>query len=63
LKHKTEDYKNSAIKYYIKENKSLGEVCDIFSCKSKNKSLSGWVNKYKKINQLKDIVENLYLIK
>ena len=35
MKHKTEDYKISAVKYYIKDNKSLDEVCDIFSCKKK----------------------------
>ena len=28
MKHKTEDYKISAVKYYIKDNKSLDEVLD-----------------------------------
>ena len=36
MKHKTEDYKISAVKYYIKDNKSLDEVCDIFSCKKQS---------------------------
>ena len=45
MKHKTEDYKISDVKYYIKDNKSLDEVCDIFSCKKQ--SLSRWVNRYK----------------
>lgn len=31
MKHKTEDYKMNAVKYYLKENKSLDEVCGIFS--------------------------------
>ena len=45
MKHKTEDYIISAVKYYIKDNKSLDEVCNIFSCKKQ--SLSRWVNRYK----------------
>ena len=45
MKHKTEDYKISAVKYYIKDNKSLDEVCDIFSCKKQ--SLSRWVTDIK----------------
>ena len=51
MKHKTEDYKISAVKYYLKENKSLDEVCDIFSCKKQ--SLSRQVNSYKKDKSIK----------
>ena len=33
LKHKTEDYKISAVKYYINNEVSMDEVCEIFECK------------------------------
>jgi transposase-like protein len=51
MKHKTQDYKISAVKYYLKENKSLDEVSDIFSCKKQ--SLFKWVNTYKKDKSIK----------
>jgi hypothetical protein len=33
MKHKTEDYKLSAVKYYLSNNFSLDYVCNIFECK------------------------------
>ena len=33
MKHKTEDYKISAVKYYINNEVSMDEVCEIFECK------------------------------
>ena len=45
MKHKGEDYKISAVKYYLKHNKSMEDVCDIFECKKQ--SLSRWVKRYK----------------
>ena len=51
MKHKTQDYKITAVKYYLKGNKSLNEVCDIFSCKKQ--SLFRWVNRYKKDKSIK----------
>ena len=32
MKHKTEDYKISAVKYYLKNNVSMDDVCEIFEC-------------------------------
>jgi hypothetical protein len=32
LKHKSEDYKISAVEYYLIEDKSQQEVCKIFKC-------------------------------
>ena len=29
--HKSEDYKMEAVKYYIRSNKSMDDVCDIFN--------------------------------
>lgn len=45
MKHKTEDYKISAVKYYLETPNSMDEVCDIFGC-SKT-SLYRWIEKYK----------------
>ena len=42
--HKTEDYKISAVKYYIKNDISLDKVCDIFECKKS--SLKRWIERY-----------------
>ena len=31
-KHKSEDYKISAVKYYLNNDVSLDDVCEIFDC-------------------------------
>ena len=41
MKHKTEDYKLSAVKYYLSNSFSLDYVCNIFGCKKQ--SLTRWV--------------------
>ena len=41
MKHKTEDYKISAVKYYLSNSFSLYYVCNIFGCKKQ--SLTRWV--------------------
>ncbi len=46
VKHKTEDYKLSAVNYYIKNKVSMDKVCEIFDCKKQ--SLSRWVIRYEK---------------
>ena len=33
MKHKTEDYKISAVKYYLKNNDSFSKTCKVFECK------------------------------
>ena len=47
VKHKTEDYKLSAVNYYIKNKVSMDKVCEIFD------SLSRWVNRYEKDKSIK----------
>jgi transposase len=42
-KHKSQDYKLSAVKYYLK-SKNASETCKIFECSSR--SLIRWVKKY-----------------
>ena len=49
-KHKSQDYKLSAVKYYLK-SKNASETCRIFECSSR--SLMRWVKKYEiSINRL-----------
>ena len=44
--HKSEDYKERAVQYYLVEDKSQEEVCKIFECS--RRSLMRWVKLYKK---------------
>ncbi len=46
MKHKTEDNKISAVKYYINNEVSMDEVYVIFKCKKT--SLKRWIDRYKK---------------
>ncbi len=49
-KHKSEDYKISAVQYYLTKNKKQLQTCEIFKCHPG--SLMRWVDKYNKnINQ------------
>jgi transposase len=50
-KHKGEDYKKSAVEYYLLGDKSQIEVCNIFKCNPR--SLMRWVNKYKRDGEIK----------
>ena len=50
-KHKSEDYKLSVVKYYLKANKTQEEVCDIFGCSPR--SLMRWIDRYKKEGSIK----------
>lgn len=45
MKQHTEDYKLSAVKYYLKSKKTLKNTCNIYECK--HKSLSRWTKRYK----------------
>jgi len=49
-KHKSEDYKITAVKYYLRTNK-LNKTCEIFNCSER--SLKRWINKYKTYNNIK----------
>jgi len=44
--HKSNDYKLTAVQYYLVEDKTQQEVCKIFKCSPR--SLMRWVNQYKK---------------
>lgn len=44
MKHHTEDYKLSAVKYYLKNDISMEKTCKIFECNYK--SLYRWIKRY-----------------
>ena len=50
-KHKSEDYKISAVNYFLDNNVSMDYVCNIFNCKKQ--SLSGWVQRYNNDKSIK----------
>ena len=51
LKHKSEDYKISAVKYYLNNDVSLDDVCEIFNCPKQ--SLYRWVKRYEELEEIK----------
>jgi len=55
-KYKSDDYKLSAVKYYLKQNDSMDKVCKIFDCKKS--TLKGWIDT-KLLKSLPERIENL----
>jgi transposase len=51
MKHKSEDYKLSAVEYYLIEDNTQEEVCKIFKCSPR--SLIRWVEKYNTDGEIK----------
>lgn len=49
--HKSEDYKMSVVKYYLRSNKTQEEACEIFSCSPR--SLMRWVERYRKYKEIR----------
>jgi len=45
MKHKSEDYKISAVKYYLKNKDNIRKTCKIFDCKKS--TLQRWIKRYK----------------
>ena len=45
MKHKSDDYKTIAVKYYLNNNDSMYKVCNIFNCKKS--TLKDWIDRYK----------------
>jgi transposase len=50
-KHKSEDFKMSAVEYYLTEDVSQEQVCKIFKCSPR--SLMRWVEKYDEKGEIK----------
>ena len=57
-KHKTEDYKISAVKYYLNNDKGDGykKTCKIFDCKKS--TLRDWIKRYKLLKILQEETQN-----
>lgn len=51
-KHHTEDYKLSAVKYYLEYENTMRETCELF--KFSYKSLYRWVNRYGQHKNIKE---------
>ena len=45
MSHKSEDYKISAVKYYLKNKDNIRKTCKIFDCKKS--TLQRWIKRYK----------------
>jgi transposase len=50
-KHHSEDYKISAVQYYLDNKTTYSNVCKIFKCSGR--SLKRWIEKYKKDKYIK----------
>ena len=58
-KHHSEDYKLSAVKYYLKINNQI-KTCEIFKCSERN--LMRWTDKYKKSGEIKKERKKIYCL-
>ena len=50
MKQHTEDYKQTAVKYYLDHNEDMRDTCEIFNCKFQ--SLARWVKTYKNTGKI-----------
>ena len=60
-RHKSIDYKLTAVQYYLVEDKTQEDVCKIFKCTPR--SLMRWIERYKNEGNVIFITENQLLIK
>ena len=51
MKHKTEDYKISAVKYYLSNSFSLDYVMYVIFLVVKKQSLTRWVKRYNEVKK------------
>jgi transposase len=50
MTHKSEDYKISAVKYYLKNKDNFRKTCKIFDCKKS--TLQRWIQRYNSTKNL-----------
>ena len=50
MTHKSEDYKISAVKYYLKNKENKRKTCKIFDCKKS--TLQRWIQRYNSTKNL-----------
>ena len=51
MTHNSEDYKISAVKYYLKNKDNIRKTCKIFDCKKS--TLQRWIKRYKTSKNIK----------
>ena len=50
-KHKSEDYKIIAVKYYLENDTNYTKTCEIFKCSER--SLKRWIERYEELDEIK----------
>jgi len=50
-KHKSEDYKITAVKHYLENDTNYTKTCEIFKCSER--SLKRWIDRYNKNEEIK----------
>jgi transposase len=50
-KHKSEDYKITAVKYYLENDTNYTRTCKIFKCSER--SLKRWIERYEELEEIK----------
>jgi transposase len=50
FKHKSEDYKITAVKYYLENDTNYTKTCEIFKCSER--SLKRWIERYKELEEI-----------
>ena len=61
MKHKSPDYKLSAVNYYLNHDVGYDNTCKIFDCKKS--SLKRWIHEYKLLKTSQEETENQSLTK
>lgn len=56
LKHKSEDYKITTVKYYLENDTNYTKTCDIFKCSER--SLKRWIERYEELEEIKRLNRN-----
>jgi len=52
-KHKNEDYKITAVKYYLENDTNYTKTCEIFKCSER--SLKRWIERYEELEEIKSL--------
>jgi transposase-like protein len=56
--HKSNDYKLTAVQYYLVEDRTQEEVCKIFKCTPRN--LMRWVKRYKNERLMRRVIPKTF---
>jgi len=59
-RHKGEDYKISAVQYFLENDVSYTKTCEIFKCSER--SLKRWIDRYKEEGSIKKAQQITYFL-